>query len=99
MTHKVVTGADGRMKTEAHSDTAAQAKLAQTRKELRDMLAGNTQFHTDNLGQGPKLPEPEVREVFESSDYLLCGAQDRALAAIADEMRRQIDAMCGVPHA
>jgi len=69
-THKVITGADGRLKTVEVSTTDAEAAVAKTRRELRDMLAGNTPFHTDTLGPGPKQPDPEVTEVFDPSGYM-----------------------------
>lgn len=34
-------------------DAAMLEKVAKTRRELRDMLSGNTQFHTDTLGPTP----------------------------------------------
>lgn len=40
--------------------------VKQTRKALRDMLDGNTQFHTDTLGPDkPKEEEPKKEQQYE----------------------------------
>jgi hypothetical protein len=61
MTHKIVTGPDGKMYTENQTPTNVAEKLQKTRKELRDMIAGNTQFHKDELGKD----DPKVEKVEE----------------------------------
>jgi hypothetical protein len=52
---KVVTNKDGTMQTVPHTDLSAE-KLKQTRKELRDMLSGNTQFHDDEWATPKEVP-------------------------------------------
>jgi len=54
---KVVTNKDGTMETVPSSDVDAQELLKKTRRELRDMLAGNTQFHEDEFKTPPPKPE------------------------------------------
>lgn len=47
-TYKVIKGADGKLSTQdGPSEEVAKIKLERTRRELRDMLSGNTQFHDD----------------------------------------------------
>jgi hypothetical protein len=55
----VVTDKDGHMKTVDAKPAVTQADVDRTRRELRDMLAGNTQFHTDPLA----APGVEVTEL------------------------------------
>ncbi len=56
-TKVIVNPATGRMETvDAHTEDA-QAKLQRTRRELRDMLEGNTQFHEDEFKAEPPVPE------------------------------------------
>jgi len=63
MTYKIVTGKDGKMSTEQGPVAGeAQRSLEKTRRELKDMIAGNTPFHTDNIGKStppPLVPPPE----------------------------------------
>lgn len=40
------------------SEEWAKAQVARTRRELRDMLAGNTQFHQEERGD-PAAPAPK----------------------------------------
>lgn len=57
---KVITNKDGKMETiQDSSDEVMKRKLHDTRKALRDMLDGNTQFHEDKLGPDKK-PKEEV---------------------------------------
>ena len=57
---KVITDRDGRMRTEQAADPdEARRRLAQQRRELREMLAGNVPFHTDaNAPPAPPVPAP-----------------------------------------
>lgn len=51
-TYKVITDAQGRMSTtHAPSDSAVREQLNETRKQVRDMIAGNVQFHDDEQSQ------------------------------------------------
>ena len=53
----IVNPTTGKMETVDDTTTDAIAeKLNQTKKSLRDMIAGNVQFHEDKLG--PDKPEP-----------------------------------------
>lgn len=97
MTHKVITDKDGRMQTVPVSDTDAQAAVAKARRELRDMLAGNTQFHADNLGPTPK--QPDFSETLPEVHYFDAGWRDRELERIADDMARAWNEVFGIRHA
>lgn len=47
-TYKIVKGKDGKFSTQdGPSEATVKAQLERTRRELRDMIAGNTQFHDD----------------------------------------------------
>lgn len=59
---KVVTNPDGTMQTVPSSEVDAQKKLQQTRRELKDMLSGNTPFHEDNLGKKEAIAPPVEEE-------------------------------------
>lgn len=52
---KVITNPlTGKMETVAElPGIVTPQKVAKTRKELRDMLTGNTPFHEDELGPNP----------------------------------------------
>lgn len=58
MSTQVVTGKDGRLETIDARDPCTKEKLERTRRELRDMLSGNKQFHQDEFAQ----PAAEVAQ-------------------------------------
>lgn len=60
---KVVTNKEGKMETVPSSDVDAQELLKKTRRELRDMLAGNTQFHEDEFKAPSKSEEPQQLDI------------------------------------
>ena len=37
----------GRMQTESYTPPVSQAQLDETRRQVKDMIAGNIQFHVD----------------------------------------------------
>lgn len=43
---KIVTGKDGKLSTE-NDDSDIESVLKQTRREVKDIIAGNIQFHED----------------------------------------------------
>lgn len=47
MATKIVTDKDGRMRTEDCAPPVSTKDVQRARKELRDMLDGNVQFHDD----------------------------------------------------
>lgn len=53
---KVITNSSGKMETVNHDDTEIYRKLANTKRELRAMIAGSIQFHKDEFS--PKNIEP-----------------------------------------
>jgi len=73
--HKIVTDKDGKMSTtDGPVEGEAQRSLERTRKELKDMIAGNTQFHTDTIGKDkPKEPSKAVVEEQEEFSYGVWG--------------------------
>jgi len=55
-TKVIINPKTGKMETVDHNgDEFMKNKVSRTRKELRDMLDGNTQFHEDKLG-----PEKDI---------------------------------------
>lgn len=63
--YRIVTGKDGRMQTDdadptAADPTAAAAEVKRMRKELRDMLDGNVQFHEDPRAAPVEQPQAQV---------------------------------------
>lgn len=67
MTHKIITGPDGKMYTEHEVPSNIQEKLQRTRKELREMISGNTQFHKDGLDipkESPQQVEMDWGEIY-----------------------------------
>lgn len=58
----------GRMET---YDMPPPADLERTRRELRDMLRGNTQFHTDPNAAPPPAPAPEGPPAIDLNDLIL----------------------------
>jgi hypothetical protein len=68
-----INPATGKLETVGSPDTdeaAEQRKsLEKTRRELRDMLAGNVQFHTDTLGPGPAAPPVALVPLWPSSHH------------------------------
>lgn len=56
MTFKIITDPKtGKAETQSGLDsTQIQKSLEETKRELKDMIAGNTKFHTD-----PNTPEPD----------------------------------------
>lgn len=65
---KTITNKDGKMETVPSSDVDAQELLKKTRRELRDMLAGNTQFHEDEF-KTPEKPKEEERSDYQQSIF------------------------------
>lgn len=64
MTYKIVTGPDGKMSTQdGPIEGEAQRSLEKTRRELKDMIAGNTPFHEDNIGKEKDVPKQVVEEL------------------------------------
>lgn len=55
--HKVVTDKHGRMSTENVVPPPSQAELERTRREVRDIVAGNVQFHVDPNAAPKAAPE------------------------------------------
>lgn len=49
--YKVITDAQGKMSTTHVIENNVAQTLNETRKQLRDMIAGNVQFHKDELSQ------------------------------------------------
>ena len=63
MATKIVTGADGKMRTEDCAPPKGAEELRRLRKELRDMLDGNVQFHDDpRAAPKPAVPVGEATE-------------------------------------
>jgi hypothetical protein len=63
----------GQMRTDNDPEAEDPAKkLARTRRELRDMLSGNTPFHEDNFTQA-KEEEAEIRGIDFSVDFSIGG--------------------------
>lgn len=59
MSHTIKTGPDGKAYTEdGPVASEAQKSLEKTRRELKDMLSGNTQFHVDTIGKDKPDPPP-----------------------------------------
>jgi hypothetical protein len=58
---KVITNKDGTMETVNDlPGIVTPQKVAQTRKELRDMLSGNTSFHEDDFVDPPSDDDENV---------------------------------------
>jgi len=73
MTYKVVTGPDGKMSTEQGPVAGeVQKSLEKTRRELKDMIAGNISFHTDTIGKDKPTEEPKAI-LSEEEEYTLYG--------------------------
>lgn len=57
-----INPATGKLETIGDSSTddagAARQATEKLRREVRDMISGNVQFHEDKLGPGPKPAEP-----------------------------------------
>ncbi len=58
MATKIVTGADGKLRTEDCAPPKGPEELRRLRKELRDMLDGNVQFHDDPRAAPRPASEP-----------------------------------------
>ncbi len=65
----IVNPKTGRMETvdDAPGTTVTQADVERTRRELRDMLSGNTQFHQEE--NTPAVPETPSADLFDPDDF------------------------------
>jgi len=59
MAHKVIKGPNGKFQTADHDQTGERQAIEKLRKEVRDMIQGNTQFHDDPYKVPPKPKEVE----------------------------------------
>jgi hypothetical protein len=72
-TKVIVNPKTGKMETvQDSSEEQAIRKLRETKKELREMLDGNVQFHTDTLGP----PNPVVPDEASENDAFVNGFYD-----------------------
>lgn len=71
---KIITGKDGKMETvnELPSEKVTKADVDRTRRELRDMIEGNTQFHRDEFkdAQFGDLPPIEPGLCLDSGEFV-----------------------------
>lgn len=64
---KFIVGPDGKMKTVTDYDAVTQEQLEALRKEVKDMIAGNKQFHDD-----PYTPkEEDLEEEISFHDFII----------------------------
>lgn len=94
---KVITDPKtGRMRTEDVAPPVSQAELERTRREVRDIIAGNVPFHVDP-NAAPKPDETPLPTIYDDPEYFGFdpalwsslrppAAQDHKLERIAREM-------------
>lgn len=66
--HKVITDKNGRMRTENVTPPPGAEALERLRRETRDIIAGNTRFHTDP-NAAPKPAEDPLPTIYDAEDW------------------------------